>query len=161
MHQSIYNIAINDINRKTIDMSNFKGKKLLIVNVASECGLTDQYVPLEELSRQFRDTLVIIGCPCNDFGGQEPGENNEIAIFCERTYGVSFLLTEKIGIKHQMHPLYVWLTTKEKNGVSDNEVEWNFHKFLINEDGSLFKSLPSITDPLSDTILKWITKSDV
>jgi len=161
MHQSIYNIGINDIHGKSIEMSNFKGKKLLIVNVASECGLTGQYITLQELSRQFQDTLVIIGCPCNDFGGQEPGQNNEIASFCERNYGVSFLLTEKIEIKRNTHPLFVWLTTKEKNGVSDNEVEWNFHKFLINEDGSFFNSLPSITDPLSDNIINWITKSDV
>jgi len=154
--ESIYDIKINDINDKPLDLSKYKGKKILIVNVASECGYTPQYKQLQELHEKFGDKLVILGVPCNDFGGQEPGSTTVIQTFCEITYGIKFQMTEKVGIKQNRHPLYDWLCDKTKNGVSDNEVKWNFHKFLIDENGNLIKSLPSKVTPLDESILDWV-----
>jgi glutathione peroxidase len=154
--KGLFDIKLKDINGKSLKLSKYKGKKILIVNVASKCGHTPQYDLLQELYEAHSDKLVIIGCPSNDFGGQEPGAENEILNFCKQNYGVTFPLTQKVGIKEKTHPLYAWLTQKAKNGVSDNEVKWNFTKFLINPDGSLYKCLPSATKPNDPQILEWI-----
>ncbi len=153
---SFYDIKINGIDGKPMTLSSFKGKKIMIVNVASECGYTPQYEQLEELYKSHQEKLVVIGCPSNDFGGQEPGSNEEIVSFCKKNYGVTFPLTDKVGIKSNTHDLYDWLTHKANNGVSDNEVKWNFTKFLIDENGNLVKCLPSGVTPLDDQIVTWL-----
>lgn len=155
---SIYDIKINDHTGSPLDLNAYKGKKLMIVNVASECGYTSQYGALQELYDLHKDSLIIIGVPCNDFGGQEPGTEEEIVTFCQKKYGVTFPITEKIGITSDIHPLYQWLTEKEKNGISNNSVKWNFHKFLIDKDGSLYASLPSGVTPGDDVVLDWVAK---
>ena len=125
--ESIYDIEINDISGNPIDLKQFRGKHILFVNVASECGFTPQYAGLEELHQQFNKNLVVIGLPCNQFGGQEPGTEKEIQQFCAIKFGVSFLLTEKIDVKGEgKHQLYSWLTDKNKNGKSSSSVKWNF-----------------------------------
>ena len=151
--QSIYEHRIKSIEGKELDFSQFEGKKILIVNVASECGYTPQYAQLEELYKAFKDKLVIIGIPCNDFGGQEPDSEEKIQEFCTIRYGVTFPLTEKVGIKSNTHPIYEWLSNKSQNGVSDNEVTWNFCKFLLDEKGELLAFFPSATYPASEEII--------
>lgn len=151
---SIHQFEIEAIEGGTLDLSDFKGKKMLVVNVASECGYTPQYQQLQELYETFGNKLVIIGFPANNFGGQEPGTNNEIREFCSRRYGVTFPLTAKIDVK--THPIYQWLTQKAQNGVLDSEVKWNFQKYLLDENGQLLRSLPSSVSPLDDSILEWI-----
>jgi glutathione peroxidase len=116
-NSTLYDITINALDGTPIDLASFKGKHLLFVNVASECGFTNQYKDLQKLSDTYPDTLVVIGSPCNQFGNQEPGDATEIQSFCERNFGVTFLLTEKIDVKgNQQHPLYTWLTSKDLNG---------------------------------------------
>ena len=132
---TLHSFKINSLEGKTIDFSDYTGKKVLIVNVASECGYTPQYAQLQELSEAKSDEIVVIGFPCNDFGGQEPGEAAEIQNFCKVRYGVTFPLTEKVSIKKDTHPIYKWLTRKSENGVMDGLVSWNFCKFLIDENG--------------------------
>ncbi len=156
MFMGIHNYTVKDIDNKEIKLSDFKGKKILIVNVASECGYTKQYKDLQTLHKEYGDKVVVIGMPCNDFGGQEPGSEETIKEFCELTYGITFTITEKVGIKSNTHPIYQWLTQKEKNGVDNFEVKWNFHKFLIDENGNLVKSLPSGVNPMSDEIVNWV-----
>lgn len=156
--QSFYDIPLTGIDGKAINLSSYKGKKILIVNVASECGYTPQYERLQDLYETFYEKLVVIGCPSNDFGGQEPGTPAEIVTFCKKNYGVGFPLTEKLGITQNTHPLYQWLTQKSKNQVSDNDVKWNFTKFLVDENGKLYKSFPSSVDPLDEQIISWLTK---
>tara|TARA_R110001583_G_scaffold10179_7_gene47350 strand:- start:3379 stop:3933 length:555 start_codon:yes stop_codon:yes gene_type:complete len=152
---SIYEISINSISGEPINFKDFKGKKILIVNTASECGFTGQYADLEKLYKNYKDKLVVIGVPCNQFGGQEPGTLTEIKSFCEVNYGVTFLLTEKIEVKGEnQHPLYQWLTKKELNGVKSSSVKWNFQKYLIDENGSFIDYYYSITKPLSSKITK-------
>jgi glutathione peroxidase len=153
---SFYDIKIKGIDGKNMDLSVYKGKKIMIVNVASECGYTPQYEQLEQLYKDNVKNLIIIGCPSNDFGGQEPGTNEQIVSFCKKNYGVTFPLTDKVGITKNTHELYQWLTQKTKNGVSDNEVKWNFTKFLIDENGHLSKCFPSGVTPMDDQITKWI-----
>ncbi len=144
---------------KEIDFSTFKGKKVLLVNTASECGYTGQYEDLEKLHQKYKDKLVVIGFPCNQFGGQEPGSAEEIVGFCKKNYGVSFLLTEKIDVKgDNQHLVYRWLTQKSLNGVGDYTVEWNFNKFLVDENGKLVKYFPSRVKPLSDELVSLIEK---
>ena len=151
---SVYNIVVEDIKGENLDLAEYKGKFLLIVNVASECGFTPQYQQLEELFRNFNDKLVIIGCPSNDFGGQEPGTNTGILEFCQLNYGVSFPLTNKMKILGEnCHPLYKWLKDKSLNGLVDSEVEWNFHKYLIDDQGKLIGTFSAMTSPLDETIL--------
>ena len=136
--QSIYDFKINSLDGKTIDFSAYKGKTLLIVNTASECGYTPQYADLQKLHEAFGDKVVILGFPANNFGSQEPGSNTEIASFCKKNYGVTFQMFEKISVKGQdQHPLYAWL--KEKTG---QESGWNFSKYLVKPDGTVkfFKS---------------------
>lgn len=156
MH-SIHQFKVRGIEGSEIDFAQFKGKKLIIVNVASQCGYTPQYQQLQELYDEFKDKLEIVGFPSNDFGGQEPGTNEEIQAFCEIRYGVTFPLSAKITIKgNLMHPVYQWLTQKSQNGVADSEVRWNFHKYLLDENGHLVKSLPSSVSPLDEQILDWL-----
>lgn len=156
MADSFYNIIIKDIHGSPLPLSSFKGKKVMIVNVASACGFTPQYEALESLYQNNLERLVILACPCNDFGAQEPGDENEILQFCTLNYGISFPITEKLKILDESHPLYQWLCNKSLNGVNDYEVRWNFHKFLIHEDGTLYQSLPSDTDPLDSKIVSWV-----
>lgn len=154
MKENIYDIKINDLSGKEITLSEFKGKKVLFVNVASECGFTSQYEGLQNLHSKYKDQLVIIGLPCNQFGGQEPGSAAEIGAFCQKNYGVDFLMTEKLEVKgDKQHPLYQWLTNKNKNGVKSSSVKWNFQKYLIDEQGNLIDVFMSSVKPMSDKII--------
>lgn len=150
---SLYDINIKSLTGDDIDLSTFKGKKILFVNVASECGFTPQYAGLQELHETYQDKLVIIGVPCNQFGGQEPGAAPQIQSFCEKNYGVEFLITEKVDVKgDDQHPLYAWLTSKALNGVKSSSVKWNFQKYLVDENGNLMDYYYSVTKPLSKKI---------
>ncbi|MGV8946692.1 MAG: glutathione peroxidase [Lutibacter sp.] len=152
---NMYNFAINSLTGEKIDLNQFKGKKILFVNVASECGFTPQYKDLQKLHETYKNKLVVIGLPCNQFGNQEPGSATQIKSFCEKNYGVDFLITEKIDVKGEdQHPLYAWLTQKEKNGLMDSSVKWNFQKYLVDENGKLIDVFYSITTPLSEKIVK-------
>ncbi|GGK45479.1 glutathione peroxidase [Lutibacter litoralis] len=152
---SLYDITINSITGEAINLNDFKGKKILFVNTASECGFTGQYEDLEKLHKTYKDKLVVIGIPCNQFGGQEPGTLTEIKTFCEVNYGVTFLMTEKVDVKgDNQHPLYAWLTKKELNGVKNSSVKWNFQKYLIDENGDYIDFYYSMTKPLSSKITK-------
>lgn len=156
---SFYSNQINSLIGDPIDLASFKGKKILIVNTASKCGFTPQYEDLQKLHEAYMDKVVIIGVPCNQFGGQEPGDKNEISSFCQKNYGVTFLMTEKVDVKGEnQHPLYSWLTQKEKNGVKDSNVKWNFHKYLIDEKGKLIDDYASMVNPMSDKIIKAINQ---
>lgn len=153
--ESIYDIAINAINGKPISLSEFKGKKILFVNVASKCGFTKQYKELKTLNDTYKEKLVIIGSPCNQFGKQEPGDAQQIQEFCEVNFGVTFLLTEKIDVKgSKQHPLYNWLTSKSLNGKKNSSVKWNFQKYLVDDKGNLIDYYFSITKPMSSKITK-------
>jgi len=158
MHQtesSIYDIKINNLQGKPIDFSSFKGKKLLIVNVASKCGFTPQYKDLQKLQDSYQSSLQVIGVPCNQFGKQEPGSSEEIQAFCEVNYGVSFPITEKVDVKGKsQHPLFHWLTNKENNGRKNSKVKWNFQKYLIDENGKLIDFYYSTTNPQNSKIIK-------
>jgi glutathione peroxidase len=152
---SIYDIKINSLQGKTINLKDFEGKHILFVNVASKCGFTPQYKGLEELHQKYKDKLVVIGVPCNQFGSQEPGSSEEIQEFCEVNYGVSFLITEKIDVKGQnQHPLYSWLTNKDFNSKKSSSVKWNFQKYLVDNNGKLIDYYFSITKPTSSKITK-------
>jgi glutathione peroxidase len=152
---NIYDIKINSLQGKAIDLSAYKNKFLLFVNVASKCGFTPQYKDLEELHKTYKDNLVVIGVPCNQFGSQEPGDANEIEEFCEVNYGVSFLITEKVDVKGtSQHPLFSWLTNKDYNGKKSSSVKWNFQKYLVDKNGKLIDYYFSITKPLSSKITK-------
>ena len=154
---SIYDIAINDISGNPINLGAFKGKYILFVNVASECGFTTQYAGLEELHQLYTDNLIVIGLPCNQFGEQEPATEKEIQQFCAKNFGVSFLLTEKIEVKgDEQHPLYTWLCSKEKNGKSNSTVKWNFQKYLTDEKGEFVDYFYSTTEPMSPKIISII-----
>ena len=151
----LYNIAINSIDGKAIDLSSFEGKKILIVNVASKCGFTKQYKELQKLSDSYKESLIVMGVPCNQFGKQEPGDAAEIQNFCQVNYGVTFLITQKIDVKGiNQHPLYTFLTCETLNGKRDSSVKWNFQKYIISESGSLINHYYSITSPLSKKITK-------
>ena len=158
--ESIYDITLVGINGKPLNLSKYKGKKILFVNVASDCGFTDQYDGLQELYNNYKDKLVIIGLPCNQFGGQEPGNEKQIQSFCRANYGVEFSMTEKIKVKGPgQHPLYQWLTQKVKNGSQDSKVRWNFQKYLVDEQGRLVDYFYSITKPNSSKITRLLTSS--
>ncbi|MEQ8324343.1 MAG: glutathione peroxidase [Vicingaceae bacterium] len=151
--KSIYDISIQTLMGEELDLSQFRGKKMLIVNVASECGFTPQYEDLQKLNEEYGEKIVVIGVPCNQFGGQEPGEAAEIQKFCSTNYGVSFVMTEKVEVKGEnQHPLYQWLTDESMNGVKSSTVRWNFQKYLINENGQLIDFYYSVTNPLSEKI---------
>jgi glutathione peroxidase len=155
--QSLYDISINNIDGEKIDLSKFKGKYILFVNVASKCGFTRQYADLEKLFQKFGDKLVVIGLPCNQFGGQEPGQAKEIKQFCKENYGVTFPISEKINVKGEnIHPIYSWLTIKDKNGNINSKVKWNFQKYLVGKRGELINYFYSTTSPLSKKIISEI-----
>tara|TARA_B110000503_G_scaffold84970_1_gene129297 strand:+ start:147 stop:689 length:543 start_codon:yes stop_codon:yes gene_type:complete len=155
--ESIYDIKIEGIEGNLIDLNKYKGKKILFVNVASECGFTDQYDGLQELYTTYKNKLVVIGLPCNQFGGQEPGAAIEIQKFCRLNFGVDFPLTSKIKVKgKEQHKLYQWLTTKAKNGKKNSSVKWNFQKYLVDEKGVFMDVFSSMTKPMSKKITKLI-----
>jgi len=154
---SIHEFKVTSLDGGTIDLSAYKGKKILIVNTASQCGYTKQYKDLQALHEKYKDKLVIIGFPANNFGGQEPGSNEEIRAFCSKNYGVSFPMAAKVSVKGKdIHPLFDWLTHKSQNGVLDAEIKWNFGKFLIDENGKPIAYFGSGTNPMSDDIVSRI-----
>ena len=154
---SIYDFKMKSISGEMIDFNQYKGQNLLIVNVASECGYTPQYADLQELHQKFGDRITILGFPANNFGGQEPGSNEEIATFCKSNYGVSFQMFEKISVKGEdQDPLYSWLSQRELNGWNEQEPSWNFCKYLVNREGELLKFYGSAVKPLSEEILSII-----
>jgi len=154
---SIYDIKINSLHSKPMNLSDFRGKKILFVNVASKCAFTPQYKELQELQFAYKDELVVIGVPCNQFGNQEPGNSEEIQEFCEVNYGVSFLITEKIDVKgSEQHHLYEWLTKKSINGNQNSTVKWNFQKYLIDEEGKFLEFFYPITTPMNSRISSYI-----
>lgn len=153
-----YNFKVKTLEGQDFDFSTLKGKKVMIVNTASKCGFTPQYKELEELYEQYSDRLVIIGFPANNFASQEPGTASEIRKFCTENYGVTFPMMEKISVKgDDMHPVYKWLTKKEKNGYMDSEVKWNFQKYLIDEKGRLVEVIYSKEKPDSKKIIAWLS----
>jgi glutathione peroxidase len=152
---SIYDFKMTTIDGNELDFKQYKGKKLLIVNTASECGYTPQYEGLQELHKLHGDKIAILGFPANNFGGQEPGSDLEIDKFCKENYGVTFQMFSKISVKgSDMSPLYVWLTDKTKNGWNTEAPNWNFCKYLINEKGELVKFYASAIKPTSEELLK-------
>ena len=157
--KTLYDFTVKDIDGKDFRLSSLKGKKVLIVNVASKCGLTPQYEQLQELYEKYQHlNFTIIGFPANNFLGQEPGSNHEIKEFCTANYGVTFPMMEKISVKGKNQaPLYQWLTKKSKNGVLDQKVTWNFQKFLIDEEGHLVDVVMPKESPMNDKIVSWIT----
>ncbi|WP_299252081.1 glutathione peroxidase [uncultured Cytophaga sp.] len=156
---SMYDIKVNTIDGKPFDLNSLKGKKLLIVNTASKCGYTPQYEELQELNIAHGDSLIILGFPCNDFGGQEPGTQAEIATFCTKNYGVTFQMFEKVHVKgKEQHPLYTWLTSPELNGWNKETPSWNFCKYLISENGELLNYFGSSIKPMNKVILDAIKK---
>lgn len=153
----IYDITINDIEGKEINLNDFKGKYVLFVNVASNCGFTRQYKDLQTLYDKYKDELVVVGVPCNQFGGQEPGDEEQISIFCSEKYNVTFPMTEKIAVRgSNQHPLYKWLTSKDLNGRKNSSVKWNFQKYLVDKDGNLIDYWYSLTNPTSSKITNYI-----
>lgn len=154
---SIYDFKVPGLEGGQIDFAAYKGKKILVVNTASKCGLTPQYEELEKLYKQYAGKLVIIGFPANNFGGQEPGSKEEIAEFCKKNYGVSFPMAEKISVKgDDMHPLYKYLKEQAAAKGFADPVTWNFGKFLVNEKGELVATFSPRTKPMSEELLKYL-----
>ena len=158
--QTIYQFKVQDLSGKQFDFATLKGKKIMIVNTASKCGLTPQYKELEAIYKEYSSKgFVIVGFPANNFAGQEPGTNEEIASFCQLNYGVTFPMMEKVSVKgDDMCAVYQFLTQKSKNGLEDSEVSWNFQKYLLNEKGELEKVISPRTLPNDSEILNWIKK---
>ncbi len=156
--ETIYQFKVQDLEGNEFDFATLKGKKILIVNTASECGLTPQYEQLQAVYEKYKDqNFVIVGFPANNFGAQEPGTNKEIGVFCQKNYGVTFPMMSKISVKGgDMHSVYQFLTQLSKNGLQDSEVEWNFQKYLINEKGELEKVISPRVLPNATEILNWI-----
>ena len=158
--KTIYDFKVKDLYGKEFDFASLKGKKILIVNTASECGLTPQYKDLEAIYEKYKNknkNFIIVGFPANNFGSQEPGSNEQIAKFCQLNYGVTFPMMSKISVKgNDKHPVYQFLTQKSKNGLQDSEVEWNFQKYLINEEGELVKVLSPRVLQTDAAIVGWI-----
>jgi glutathione peroxidase len=154
---SFYDLSMVSLEGEPVDFREFKGKKVLIVNVASKCGFTPQYAGLQEMHEKYGDKLQIIGFPANNFMRQEPGTNEDIAEFCERNYGVDFLMSEKVSVKgRDMHTVYQWLTQRNQNGWNRKSPSWNFFKYLIDEQGELIAVFNSRTEPTSEKIVKLI-----
>jgi len=154
---SIYDISIKNIEGSEISLSDYKGKYMLFVNVASNCGFTRQYKDLQQLFDENSEKLVVIGVPCNQFGAQEPGNEDQISIFCSEKYNVTFPMTEKVSVRgSNQHPLYKWLTSKELNGRKNSSVKWNFQKYLIDKEGNLIDYWYSLTSPTSSKITNYI-----
>ncbi len=156
--QTIYQFKVKDLSGKEFDFASLKGKKVMIVNTASKCGLTPQYKELEALYKEYAfKGFVIVGFPANNFAGQEPGTNEEIATFCQLNYGVTFPMMDKVSVKGaDMCAVYQFLTQKSKNGLEDSEVSWNFQKYLLNERGELVKVISPRTLPTDPEVLNWI-----
>ena len=155
--KNIYDFKIPSLDGGTIDFSQYKGKKILIVNTASKCGFTPQYAGLEKLYEQYKDKLVIIGFPSDNFGGQEYHDNDSIKTFCQKNYGVTFPLTTRVDVKGQnTTPVFKYLCNKNENGVLDATISWNFNKFIIDENGNLLAHFDSKVTPDSDELLKYI-----
>ncbi|MBI0398167.1 MAG: glutathione peroxidase [Cytophagales bacterium] len=160
-NNSIYDFTLNDIDGKPVKLSTYKGKKLLIVNVASKCGYTPQYAALQDLYETYKDKITILAFPANNFGGQEPGTSADIKSFCSENYGISFPIFEKISVKGvDKHPLYRWLSDKKLNGWNNEEPSWNFCKYFINENGELVKFFPSKVKPMDKEIIELIEAED-
>jgi glutathione peroxidase len=167
---SIYDFKVPGLDGNTIDFAAFKGKKIMIVNTASYCGNTKQYADLEKLYEAYKDKLVIVGFPANNFGAQEPGTNQEIKEFCKKNYGVTFPMAEKVSVKgDDIHPLFKWLVERSNEmagGISEENISrkkfledpitWNFTKFLIDEKGKLITVIHNKTNPMSDEVLKYL-----
>ena len=151
--KDIYSIKFNNVFGKEMSLDEYKGKKILVVNVASYCGYTRQYKDLQILQDKYSDKLQVIAFPCNDFGSQEPGSESQIAQFCETNYKIKFPIMSKVNIRSSpIHPIYEWLTNSDFNGWNDSKPRWNFYKYLIDEHGNLIKSFGSGTNPLSSEI---------
>ncbi|WP_411768547.1 glutathione peroxidase [Winogradskyella sp. A3E31] len=156
-NEPIYDIEINKLDGSPLNLSELKGKHILFVNVASHCGYTPQYRALQKLYTTHKEKLMVIGVPCNQFGGQEPDSAETIQQFCEVNYGVTFIITEKIDVKGTgQHPLYKWLTDKSLNGNKSSKVKWNFQKYLVDDNGNLVDYFYSITRPSNSRITKHI-----
>lgn len=157
--QSFHDFVVEDIDGNTFKFSSLKGKKVMVVNTASKCGLTPQYEALEEVYKKYGgEKFEIVGFPANNFMSQEPGTDEEIKDFCQKNYGVSFKMMSKISVKgNDMHPVYKWLTSKKLNGKEDSDVSWNFQKYLIDEQGNLVKVISPRTKPDDKEIIDWIT----
>ena len=154
--QSVHEFTITSIDGVEKSLSDFKGKKMLFVNTASECGFTPQYMELQSVHEKYGEDLIIIGFPANNFGGQEPGSNDQIKSFCQKNYGVTFLLSEKVSVKgNDISPLFKWLNQQENQSFV-GDIMWNFEKYLIDESGKLVKRFRSITKPDSDKIISLI-----
>ena len=156
--ETIYQFKVEDLSGDTFDFASLKGKKVMIVNTASKCGLTPQYKDLEAIYKEYKDKgFVIVGFPANNFASQEPGTNKEIETFCQQNYGVTFPMMDKVSVKgDDMCEVYKFLTQKSKNGLQDSEVEWNFQKYLINEKGELVKVIKPRTLPTDPEVINWI-----
>lgn len=155
MTKDFHEFKLNNIDGKEVDFADFKGKKVLVVNVASKCGYTSQYAELQELHKKHGDKITVLGFPANNFGGQEPGTEEDIKTFCTENFGVTFPMFEKLSVKGvDKHPLYRWLSDKSLNGWNDKEPAWNFSKYLIDENGKLLEFYPSAVSPMDDQILK-------
>jgi glutathione peroxidase len=156
--ETIYQFNVQDLSGNAFDFTTLKGKKIMIVNTASECGLTPQYEQLQAVYEKYKEqNFVIVGFPANNFGSQEPGSNAQIATFCQKNYGVTFPMMAKISVEgSDQHPLYQFLNQKAKNGLEDSEVQWNFQKYLINESGELEKVVAPRTLPTDAEIINWI-----
>lgn len=156
--ETIYQFNVQDLSGNAFDFAALKGKKIMIVNTASECGLTPQYEQLQAVYEKYKDqNFVIVGFPANNFGSQEPGSNAQIATFCQKNYGVTFPMMAKISVEgNDQHPVYQFLTQKTKNGLEDSELQWNFQKYLINENGELAKVISPRVLPTDSEIINWI-----
>lgn len=156
-----YDFKVKTLEGDDFDFSSLKGKKVMVVNVASKCGLTPQYKDLQEVYEKYRGgNFVIIGFPANNFLNQEPGTAGEIRKFCTDNYGVTFPIMEKISVKgDDIHPLYKWFASKDMNGVRDSEVTWNFQKYLIDENGNLVDVIPPGEKPTDDKVIAWISSN--
>ncbi|SFF21334.1 glutathione peroxidase [Flavobacterium xueshanense] len=156
--ETIYQFKVEDLSGNSFDFASLKGKKIMIVNTASKCGLTPQYKDLEAVYKEYKDKgLVIVGFPANNFASQEPGTNEEIATFCQMNYGVTFPMMDKVSVKgDDMAAIYQFLTQKAKNGLQDSSVEWNFQKYLVNEKGELEKVISPKTLVTDPEVLNWI-----
>ena len=160
MNKTLHDFTVETLMGDSFDLSSLAGKKVMVVNTASECGLTPQYEQLQELYNEYGgEKFEIIGFPSNDFAGQEPGSNEEIASFCQKNYGVTFPMMSKVAVKgDDIHPVYAWLTQKAQNGVADYKVKWNFHKFLVDEKGNLVKEIQPRTLPIDEEIINWLSE---
>lgn len=157
-NEAVYQFKVNDINGEIFDFAHLEGKKIMIVNTASKCGFTKQFAELQQIYEDYKDNgFVVIGFPSNDFMNQDPGTNEEIIEFCQKNYGVTFPMMEKIEVKGKnKHPLYKYLTDKKYNGLENSKVSWNFQKYLINEEGYLDKVVNTRTKPNDPKIIEWI-----